>query len=97
MIGHAIAGRPGFPFHNQDKMKTNAIRAGCPSRLCDVVGASRKRFISSVTPSPPDRRLGGSLAAHLTAVQNGARIIRAHDVYETVQALRVRAAIEEKR
>jgi dihydropteroate synthase len=61
-----------------------------------LVGASRKRFISTVTPSEPQQRLGGSIAAHLLAAQNGARIIRAHDVAETVQALRVAAAIREQ-
>ena len=59
-----------------------------------LVGASRKRFISSITPSEPQQRLGGSIAAHLLAAQDGARIIRTHDVAETVQALRVAAAIE---
>jgi dihydropteroate synthase len=58
-----------------------------------LVGASRKRFIASVTPSEPQQRLGGSIAAHLLAVQNGAAIIRTHDVAETAQALRVAAAI----
>lgn len=62
-----------------------------------LVGASRKRFIASVTPSEPQQRLGGSLAAHLLAAQRGAAIIRAHDVAETVQALRVARAIEDKR
>jgi dihydropteroate synthase len=62
-----------------------------------LVGASRKRFIDQITPSEPQQRLGGSLAAHLIAAKGGARIIRAHDVAETVQALRVTAAIEEKR
>jgi dihydropteroate synthase len=66
---------------------------GCPL----LVGASRKRFISTVTPSEPQQRLGGSLAAHLIAAQGGAQIIRAHDVAETVQALRIGAAIEDKR
>ena len=61
-----------------------------------LVGASRKRFISAVTPSEPQQRLGGSIAAHLIAAQNGAKIIRAHDVAETVQALRVAAAIGER-
>ena len=60
-----------------------------------LVGASRKRFISEVAPSEPQQRLGGSIAAHLLAARNGARIIRAHDVAETVQALRVAAAISE--
>ncbi|WWP83814.1 dihydropteroate synthase [Bradyrhizobium sp. 26S5] len=59
-----------------------------------LVGASRKRFISTVVPAEPQQRIGGSIAAHLIAVQNGARIIRAHDVAETVQALRVAAAIK---
>jgi dihydropteroate synthase len=60
-----------------------------------LVGASRKRFISTVAPSEPHQRLGGSIAAHLVAAQSGARIIRAHDVSETVQALRVAAAIKQ--
>jgi dihydropteroate synthase len=62
-----------------------------------LVGASRKRFISSVVPSEPDERLGGSIAAHLIAAQRGANIIRTHDVAETVQALRVASAIEAQR
>lgn len=62
-----------------------------------LVGASRKRFISSVSPSEPQQRLGGSIAAHLIAAKGGARIIRTHDVAETVQALRVAAAIGDRR
>jgi dihydropteroate synthase len=62
-----------------------------------LVGASRKRFIDKVSPAPPDQRLGGSIAAHLLAVANGAAIIRTHDVAETVQALRVDAAIRSAR
>ena len=58
-----------------------------------LVGASRKRFIDKVSPAAPDERLGGSIAAHLLAVLGGAAIIRTHDVRETVQALRVAAAI----
>ena len=77
----------------------------CLARLADfkrfglplLVGASRKRFINAVTPSPPDDRIGGSIASHLLAVKDGASIIRVHDVKETVQALRVAAAIEAAR
>jgi dihydropteroate synthase len=58
-----------------------------------LVGASRKRFIDAVAPAPPERRLGGSIAAHVLAVLNGAKLIRAHDVAETVQAMRILAAI----
>jgi dihydropteroate synthase len=62
-----------------------------------LVGASRKRFIHSVVRSEPAERLGGSLAAHLLAVENGAAIIRVHDVAPTVQALAVAAAIRRAR
>ena len=58
-----------------------------------LVGASRKRFINTVIPTEPQQRLPGSIAAHALAVQNGAAIIRAHDIAETVQALRVTDAI----
>ena len=58
-----------------------------------LVGASRKRFIHTIVPSDPTERLGGSLAAHLLAVENGAAIVRVHDVAPTVQALAVAAAI----
>ena len=61
-----------------------------------LVGASRKLFIASVSPSEPHQRIGGSISAHVIAAQRGARIIRTHDVAETVQALRVYAAIEAK-
>ena len=62
-----------------------------------LIGASRKLFIHSVVPSEPDERLAGSLAAHVVAVERGAAIVRAHDVAETVQALRVAAAIRSAR
>lgn len=62
-----------------------------------LVGASRKRFIHSITPSEPMERLGGSLAAHLIAVEHGVAIIRTHDVAPTLQALAVAAAIRRAR
>jgi dihydropteroate synthase len=61
-----------------------------------LVGASRKRFIDFVSPAPPDQRLGGSIAAHLFAVEAGAAIVRVHDVGATVQALKVTAAIRSR-
>jgi dihydropteroate synthase len=91
---------PGIGFG-----KTPEQSIACIARLAELkrfglpllVGASRKRFISSVTPAPPDERIGGSISAHLMAVENGAAIVRVHDVAETVQALRVAAAIEAAR
>lgn len=58
-----------------------------------LVGASRKSFISEVSPAPPEERLGGSLAAVGAAVRGGAAIVRVHDVAATVQYLRVANAI----
>jgi dihydropteroate synthase len=61
-----------------------------------LVGASRKSFIASIVPAEPQQRLGGSISAHVLAAQHGAQIIRTHDVAETVQALKVMAAIEDQ-
>ena len=52
-----------------------------------LVGASRKSMIDAVSPSRSEDRLGGTLAIHLKAVDEGASIIRAHDVKEHVQAI----------
>jgi len=91
---------PGIGFGKTPEQSITCIaRLGEFARfgLPLLVGASRKRFINAVTPSQPDERLGGSIASHLEAVKNGAAIVRAHDVAETVQALRVTAAIEAAR
>jgi dihydropteroate synthase len=58
-----------------------------------VIGVSRKSFIGRITGMPADKRLEGSLAAAVVAVREGANIIRAHDVPETVRALKVANAI----
>lgn len=58
------------------------------------VGVSRKSFIGAVASvADPAERLPGSLAATAAAVLGGAHVIRAHDVAETVQAVRVAQAI----
>ena len=62
------------------------------------VGASRKSFIGEIGGEPdPARRLPGSLAAAAAAVLAGAHMIRAHDVGETVQAVRVAEAVRRAR
>jgi dihydropteroate synthase len=91
---------PGIGFG-----KTPEQSLACIARLHEwrgfdaplLVGASRKRFIASIVPSEPMDRLGGSLAAHILAAENGAAIIRAHDVAPTLQALAVAAAIRQAR
>jgi len=54
-----------------------------------LIGASRKSFIGKLTGAEVQDRLPGTLAAHLIAVQNGATILRVHDVVEHVQALSI--------
>lgn len=55
-----------------------------------LVGASRKSFIGKILDdTPPSERLGGSIAAAIAAIANGAKIVRVHDVKETVAALKV--------
>lgn len=87
---------PGIGFGKTPQQSLRVLQRLSELTMFDLpllVGASRKRFIDHVSPAPPSQRLGGSLAAHLIAAQNGARILRAHDVAETVQALRVARAI----
>lgn len=54
-----------------------------------LAGLSRKSMIGAVTGKPVEQRLAGSLAGALAAVAHGARIVRVHDVVETVDALKV--------
>ena len=92
----AIVLDPGIGFGKTPEQSMQAIArldAFKGFGLPILVGASRKRFINSVIATEPGQRLPGSLAAHILAVENGASIVRAHDVAETVQALRVHAAI----
>ncbi len=84
---------PGFGFgkklaHNLELMNGLALfhSLGVPV----VVGASRKRTIGALSgEAPADRRLGGSIAFALKAAEQGVQLLRVHDVFETVQALRV--------
>ena len=94
----AIVLDPGIGFGKTPEQSMHVIshietfkRFGKPI----LIGASRKRFIDTVSPSEPTERLGGSLAAHIVAYLHGAAIIRTHDVAETLQALRVLAAIRD--
>jgi dihydropteroate synthase len=91
---------PGIGFGKTHEQSMTALARLDELKIFNLpllVGASRKRFIDQIMPSEPHQRLGGSIAAHLIAAKGGARIIRTHDVAETVQALRVTAAIEDRR
>ena len=88
---------PGFGFgktlqHNLLILKfLNAFKKiGVP--IC--VGVSRKKFIGDIINKPIGERLPGSLMAAMIAVQNGASIIRTHDVAATKGALEVASALD---
>ncbi|KYJ85534.1 dihydropteroate synthase [Sulfurovum riftiae] len=59
-----------------------------------LIGASRKSMIDKIIPTLTEERLPGTLALHLKAVENGASIVRCHDVREHRQALAVLEALQ---
>ncbi|MFQ2245105.1 dihydropteroate synthase [Aeromonas enteropelogenes] len=83
---------PGYGFgktlaHNYQLLaeQRGLLEYGLPL----LVGMSRKSMIGNLLARPVDERLAGSLACALIGMQQGARIIRVHDVRETMDALRV--------
>ena len=91
-----IAIDPGIGFgktvaHNLELLRNLATLAA--TGLPVLAGLSRKRMIGELTGRPVDRRLAGSVALATIAALRGACIVRAHDVAETVDALRVVAAL----
>ena len=91
-----IAVDPGIGFgktveHNRQLLAglEQFAALGCPI----LVGASRKSFIGQLLNRPAAERLPGSLAAAAWAVLHGAKILRVHDVAETVDIVRLLAAL----
>lgn len=89
---------PGFGFgktlaHNLTLLK-DMDRLARNLGLPVLAGVSRKSMIGALTGRPVEQRMAGSLAAALAAAAHGARILRVHDVAETVDALKVWQALE---
>lgn len=89
---------PGFGFgktlqHNLDLLRQlhEFVDMGVPV----LVGLSRKSMIGQIVDEPVEGRVMGSVAAALIAAQQGASVIRVHDVKETAQALKVLAAVQQ--
>lgn len=83
---------PGFGFgktveHNFELLKH--LNAFVASGFPVLAGLSRKSMIGAVTHQPVEKRLVGSVAGALLAAQNGAKILRVHDVEATADALKV--------
>ena len=84
---------PGFGFgktvdHNYALLR-NIGRMQQECGLPVLAGVSRKSMIGAVTGKPVEQRLAGNLAGALAAIAHGARIVRVHDVVETVDAVKV--------
>ena len=84
---------PGLGFgksveHNYALLRATA-RIEQELGLPVLIGLSRKSMIGAVTGRAVEERLSGSIAGALAAVAHGARIVRVHDVAETVDALKV--------
>lgn len=60
-----------------------------------LIGASRKRFIGEILDLPVDERLEGSLAIAAHAASSGVKIVRVHDVRQTVRVTRIADAIRD--
>jgi dihydropteroate synthase len=80
-----------LPEHNL-ALLAGLAGIGEPS-LPVMVGVSRKSLVGMITGRPPADRLAGSVAFAALAVVRGARIVRAHDVAATVDAVKVAAAL----
>ena len=88
---------PGFGFgktveHNKQLFR--ALPALSAMGYPIAVGLSRKRMIGDFTGRRVEERAAGSVAAALLAVQNGASLVRVHDVKETVDAISVWLALK---
>ena len=94
--GEVIAVDPGFGFGKSLENNLQLLReleSLCQLGFPLLVGLSRKSMFQQICGAPVQERLPASLAAATMAVLNGANIVRAHDVAETIQAVKVAAVL----
>jgi dihydropteroate synthase len=100
MAADRIVIDPGFGFgktleHNLQLLRRlRELGTELPIMAPIMVGLSRKSIVGRLTGRPASERVYGSVALAMMAVINGARIVRAHDVGATVDALKVVTAVE---
>jgi len=83
---------PGIGFNKNAKHSNEIIRRLAEAKSLGhriVMGTSRKSFLAAEVPSPPNQRIGGTVASCIACARNGAWMLRVHDVVEVRQALAV--------
>ena len=88
---------PGFGFGKT--LAHNLVLLGSLGEIDSLgypvlVGISRKAMIGKILDQPASERVAGSVAAAMIAVQQGAKIVRVHDVKATQDALKILGALE---
>ncbi|MFT4533578.1 MAG: dihydropteroate synthase [Saprospiraceae bacterium] len=88
---------PGFGFGKNIKQNYQLLRKMSVFRILDcpiIVGLSRKSMIYRTLDVAPEESLNGTTALHMVALQNGAKILRVHDVKEASQAIKLFSLVE---
>jgi dihydropteroate synthase len=88
---------PGFGFGKTTAHNLEIVRRLGEFRSLGrpvLLGASRKRTLGEITGRPVEERMVGSVALHTIGIMNGANIVRVHDVPETMDAVRLAAAVK---
>jgi len=89
---HDIVIDPGFGFGKTIEHNYTILRKMKDFQILDLpvlVGLSRKSMIYKVLDTTPDKALNGTSVLHTIALQNGAKILRVHDVREAMEVVRI--------
>lgn len=93
---HNLIIDPGFGFGKTVEQNYEILRKLNVFKILDtpiMVGLSRKSMIYKVLKSESDQALNGTSVLHMVALQNGAKILRAHDVKEAVETITLHAKV----
>ncbi len=90
---------PGFGFGKTVEHNYTILRQMSDFQILNLpvlVGISRKSMIYKVLDTTPDKALNGTTALHVIALQNGAKILRVHDVREAVEVIELWKRVDMK-
>lgn len=97
ILRNRLLADPGFGFGKKVEHNFVLLKNLAQLSILEVpllVGVSRKSMLGAVTNRPVDQRLAASIAAIMPALAAGAKVIRAHDVAATMDAIRVHCAYQ---